>query len=145
MAASEVQPWGACYRILIGFLVLPVYDHFGGADRSIVGLTVFFLGVLLALRLLPAILRRLLPFSKELQGVWSERRQLAKRRDSYQWQKLLWLGLGLSACLGFRGDIRGPELLLAIVCLVLGGIGLAVWMAGDRGGQAAVPASSRGK
>jgi hypothetical protein len=41
------------------------------------------------------VLRKVLPFSAEAKQIWSDRRQVAKLHDSYQWQKLFWVALGL--------------------------------------------------
>ena len=56
----------------------------------------FLLLVLLLLRVVLAVVRKVVPFSPELQEAWSERRRMAKLYDSYQWRKMLWIGAGLA-------------------------------------------------
>jgi len=41
-----------------------------------------FIGLLVALRVGPAVLRMVLPFSRETKDIWFRRRQIAKRYDS---------------------------------------------------------------
>ena len=82
----------------------------------------FLLAGLFLLRLVPAALRRLLPFSTETQDVWRERRRLGKRYDSYQWRKLLWIGLGISLNVLFShsAESGGVEAVVALLFLVPG-------------------------
>lgn len=61
------------------------------------------------LRLVPAVLRRIFPFSSEAKDLWFQRRNLGKRYDSYQWQKLFWLGLGMLPYAFRRGHRKGDE------------------------------------
>jgi hypothetical protein len=95
--ALERFPWGALYRAAIGFSLVPLYSMLAEPSASSQGLFGFFLVVLLSLRVGPAILRKALPFSESARAVWFERRMMAKRYDSFQWQKLQWFGLGLLA------------------------------------------------
>jgi hypothetical protein len=75
----------------------------------------------------PAILRKILPFSAAARTVWAERRQMAKRVDSYQWRKLFWIGMGLGL-FTLQSGHRFPALLgLTFGCLAAGAIGLATW------------------
>jgi hypothetical protein len=83
--------------------------------------------MLVAVRLVPFIFRRLLPFSREVTSNWSRRRRLAKRFDSYQWQKLLWIGVGLTSYIVVAADYGGSSCALAAFCLLSGGFGLAIW------------------
>ncbi len=124
---AEQPPWQAVYRAAIGFLSLPLYFRWYGEDGPVWALVLFIVGVLFLLRLVPAILRQVLPFSKEIQLLWSRQRQLAKQYDSYQWRKLFWIGLGFAGYLAFSRRLRGDPLVLVSVCLVAGGLGLVVW------------------
>jgi len=95
-----------------------------GFDAPGWSLACFFLAGLFLLRLVPAILRRLLPFSAETQEVWRERRKLGKRYDSYQLRKLLWIGVGIGLNVLFSGAAgseaaarrMGPSLSLPRTC-----------------------------
>ena len=86
-----------------------------------------FLALLIGLRVGPAVLRKLLPFSDEGKQIWFDRRQLAKRYDSYQWRKLFWVGLGQLLYAAVGGGLMTGEWLLTAVCLIGGGAGLIIW------------------
>ncbi len=122
---------GACERdssrVALGLGIVPAFRTIsGGSDRAWISVGLF-LGLLVALRVVPAILRHALPFSAEAKAIWAERRNIAKQHDSYQWQKLFWIGLGLLpyACHGRRpGE---GELIVTLICLIGGGAGILLW------------------
>ena len=125
------QGWaGALYRVAIGYLIVPAWSSVmatTGQSDSGWSLALFFAGVLLALRVVPAVVRKLLPFSAEVRTIWAERRQMAKRVDSYQWRKLFWIGIGLGV-FALQSGLRLPALLaLTSACLLAGAAGLIVW------------------
>ncbi|MGL3213599.1 hypothetical protein [Bradyrhizobium sp. BR 1433] len=77
----DTWPAGAFLRIGLGLCILPVFRLLsGGDDRIVVALTMF-LALLLALRLVPAVCRRVLPFSREAKDLWFKRRNLGKRYE----------------------------------------------------------------
>ena len=127
LVAVERFPWSALYRIGIGYSVVPVYSRLFSQHNSGWNLVLWFIGVLFTLRLVPAMLRRVLPFSQEVAAVWAERRVMAKRFDSYQWQKLFWFGVGLSAHAASSRHIGGIGAALTLFCLLGGGLGFVVW------------------
>jgi hypothetical protein len=86
-----------------------------------------FVGVLIGVRLIPAFIRRMAPFSDEVQAAWARRRQLAKRFDSYQWSKLLWFGVGMALHVFWAGRLSPGTLALVAFCLIGGGLGLWQW------------------
>ena len=139
---ADDPPYQPMYQLLIGFLVIPIFarafDH-GGSDWRLVP---FFLLVLVALRVVPAIVRHVLPFSSDLQAHWFHHRVLAKRYDSYQWRKLFWFGLGLTGYVALFDRAGRIDRFLALACLVSGGLGLLAWRRVARATQvsAAVPA-----
>ena len=90
-------PVGALLRIAVGYAVVALWQVFADAGACGWQLVPWFLGVLVMLRVLPAVLRKLLTFPARAQAVWAHRRQLAKRFDSYQWRKLVWVGIGMAA------------------------------------------------
>jgi hypothetical protein len=92
-----------------------------------------FVALLLGLRVGPAVLRLVLPFSAEAKEIWSERRFLAKRYDSYQWQKLFWLGLGMLPYVVAARGTRLGELAVTGLCLIAGGVGQLIWHKVDAG------------
>ena len=118
---------GALYRVGVGFLIVPAWSYAIGRSESGWSLIAFVVGVLLALRVVPAVLRKVLPLSGAIRTVWADRRQMAKRFDSYQWQKLLWIGIGL-ALYAWQSGRRVPALLpLTGACLVTGAVGFVIW------------------
>lgn len=123
----EAPPWLALYRLAIGFCLVPLGAWWHGGAGSGWHLLPVLLMVLLALRLVPALVRRLLPVSEDLRLHWARRRLLAKRFDSYQWRKLVWFGLGLAAYLAVVGQAPGVPTALAVACLIVGGFGTLRW------------------
>jgi hypothetical protein len=120
-------PWSAVYRVALGLGIPLVFGALSGGRDGIWTFPVFFIGVLAALRVVPAALRRVLPFSAEAKKVWAERRNIARWHDSYQWQKLFWIGLGLLPH-AFIGDgLANGTLLVTLICLIGGGVGLPFW------------------
>jgi hypothetical protein len=127
----EEPPWVWIYRAVIGFLTFPAASALMGGNASLLSLTAFFLGILFTVRFGPAVLRRLLPLSSAVLETWAKRRRIAKRYDSYQWQKLFWYGVGLEAqALAFDDRFQASQMALASLCLVFGLIGLLRWRAG---------------
>ena len=85
------------------------------------------MGVLLALRVVPAVLRKILPLSGAARTILAERRQMSKRFDSYQWRKLFWIGIGL-ATFALQSGRRFPALLiLTFACVLAGAVGVMTW------------------
>lgn len=122
-------PWDAAYRTLIGFAVFPTASFLGGRQPSGWMVIVVLVGVLLILRMIPALVRKLVPFSDAAQVLWSERRQLAKRYDCYQWRKLFWIGVGLAMYVAVWREARTLGIFCASFCLLSGAVGFARWRA----------------
>jgi hypothetical protein len=117
----------AVSRVALGLCIPPLFRALsGGSDRIWIDL-VLFLALLIGLRVIPAVLRKVLPFSAEAKQIWSDRRQVAKLHDSYQWQKLFWVGLGLLPWAIAGGGLKTGEMVLTAICLVGGGAGLLIW------------------
>jgi hypothetical protein len=120
-------PCRAISRMALGLTIPPVFHALlGGRDRVWPSLTLF-VGILVMLRIVPAILRRALPFSVEAKRIWAERRNIAKQFDSYQWQKLIWIGLGLLLYATIGGGLTTGELVMTSICLIGGSAGLLAW------------------
>lgn len=118
---------GAVSRVALGLCIPPVFRALSGdADTVWIDLALF-LTLLVGLRVVPAVLRKLLSFSTEAKQIWFDRRQIAKLHDSYQWQKLFWIGLGLFPYAAVNGSFRPGERVLTAFCLIGGGIGLVLW------------------
>ena len=120
-------PSSGVSRVALGLCIPPVFRALsGGRDQIWIDL-VLFLALLIGLRVIPAVLRKVLPFSAEAKQIWSDRRQIAKLHDSYQWQKLFWVGLGLLPYAVVGGGLRTGEWVLTAICLIGGGAGLLIW------------------
>lgn len=120
-------PWDALRRIALGVVIPPVFRLISGEQSSVWISLFLFIGLLAMMRLLLALMRRVLPFSYETKEIWKERRFIAKRYDSYQWQKLFWIGLGLLSHVLFGNGLNRGEWFVTLFCLVGGGAGLYVW------------------
>ena len=127
LVALDSRPWGAISRVGLGLAILPVFRALSGGSDAIWITLILFVGLLMALRIGPAVLRRALPFSGEAKKLWFERRNIAKLNDSYQWQKLFWIGLGMLPYALMGGSLRSGELAIALFCLIGGGAGLWFW------------------
>lgn len=123
----EQAPWSALYRIGIGYAILPVFYLLFGSNVPAWWIIVWFLSVLLTLRLIPAIARKMIPFSGTVRGCWTENRQFAKDFDSYQWQKLVWFGVGLAGYVMSSGYSSDLVKILIGFCLLTGGVGFCLW------------------
>ena len=130
-------PWSVASRVVLGFCIPPIFPALtGGLDQIWITLTLF-VALLIALRVVPALSRAVLPFSTEAKGIWFQRRQIAKLHDSYQWQKLFWIGLGLMAFAAIGGGLRTGEQVLMTICLLGGAAGLLLWQRSKAGVQIA--------
>jgi hypothetical protein len=123
----EREPWSMIYRGAIGFALPPIFRALTGGNDSVWITSVLFVAVLAALRVGPLVLRRLLPFSADAMQIWSARRLLSKEHDSYAWQKLFWIGLGLLLYAAIGGGLQIGEVAVTLFCLIGGGAGLLVW------------------
>jgi len=128
LVGLEALPWSAVWRMGLGLTIPPVFSVIAGGKELIWPYLALFVGLLLALRVAPALFRFALPVSQDAKEAWRKRRFIAKDYDSYQWQKLFWIGLGMlpHAFIG-SGLGAGGRALLAI-CLIGGGAGLVTWL-----------------
>lgn len=129
LASIEENPWAALYRLIVGFVALPIVSIAWTGQASAVATVATLVGILLALRFLPMVFRGAISFSKPLQRVWDDRRQAAKRYDSYQWRKLFWFGAGLLAYIALTGQFGVTNVSLGAMCVVSGAIGILRWRA----------------
>jgi len=120
-------PWGAISRVALGLGIPPAFRALSGS-RDVIWISLaLFIGLLVALRVVPAVLRRVLPFSVEAKEIWTARRNIAKQYDSYQWQKLFWIGLGLLPYAVIGDGLANGERVLTLICLIGGSAGLLFW------------------
>jgi hypothetical protein len=129
LVGIDAWPFDALHRAAIGFVTLPLMSRVCGDDCSGWMLVPFLLGIFSMLRVVPAIVRKVVPFSDAVRRVWTERRRLAKRHDSYQWQKLFWIGAGLASYTVFSGRVSAARIVVSTTCLLAGALGLARWRA----------------
>jgi len=127
MISLTTQPWCAIYLVPTGFVVFPIFCLLFGETGAVWELATVFCGVLLVVRFGTAIVRRFLPISDNVRQGWYRNRVIAKRYDSYQWQKLFWVGLGIFAYAVGWGGLRPAPMALAAACMIVGGIAAAVW------------------
>jgi hypothetical protein len=127
LVGLDSWPWSAFVRVLIGLCSPPVSRTLFGSGNSVWVFPAFFVASLIALRVVPALIRFALPFSAEAKEIWARRRALAKRYDSYQWQKMFWIGLGLLPHATIAGEIAPGEIVVTVICLVGGSLGLWIW------------------
>ena len=70
LLALDSPPWGAICRILLGLAILPGFRALSGGSDAIWVTVILFVALLMALRVGPAVLRRILPFSNEARNLW---------------------------------------------------------------------------
>lgn len=135
LTGVERTPHAAVYRVVLGFVLYPMGDFLRLRTESWWGGTALILAVLVTLRVGPAIARKAFRFPDDVRAVWAERRQLAKRYDSYQWRKLFWLGLGLCGYLALSRDFQPGRVAPALACLLGGVAGSLIWAKRRRGAE----------
>lgn len=144
LIALDAPPWSVVLRLIAGFLVGPLWLWLSGARTFGWTLFAFFLGVLATFRGVPAVCRKLLPFADPVRAVWADRRQLAKRFDSYQWRKLIWFGSGMLIYSLVSTARSGALLCLIVLCLVAGALGQLMWRLRASSPTSAIHASKGG-
>jgi len=140
LVALDVGPAGAFYRVAIGLAAIPVMSWLWGDRGSEWALVPFLLTTLMILRVVPAIVRWLTPFSEPVRRTWAARRQMAKRYDAYQWRKLFWIGAGVGLYTALSGDFGRSRIAVAGICLVAGLLGILRWRAIGRQRQSVTSA-----
>jgi len=118
---------GALFRLGVGFATIPAVHRLLGTRDSDWALLPGLFAVLLLLRAVPAVIRKVIPFSRPAQVIWRNRRQLAKRYDSYQWRKLFWIGAGIAIYMVSYRDFSFPDVTVSTLCILAGAIGLIRW------------------
>jgi|SRR5678816_1813005 len=127
LISMDRSPLDAVLRVLLGFVYIPLLSHLGQDVRSVWVLTIGLLLLMFSLRIVPALARRLLPLSPEPVAVWSERRTIAKRYDSFQWRKLFFIGLGLACYILVSRELLTSTIAVSSFCILFGAIGLIRW------------------
>ena len=127
IVSIDRYPWSSLYRIGLGYGIPLLYFHISSNESSEYVLILWFVFCLLVFRIVPAILRNLLPFSKNVRTIWAERREMAKRYDSYQWRKLMWFGIGMACFMMLGRASNGVLVMLTAFSLIGGALGLECW------------------
>jgi LPXTG-motif cell wall-anchored protein len=135
--ALDESPLAQLSRLAFGSAVVPLWARLARDEAADWTLVLFFLGALAMLRVVPLAVRMAIPFGDATKTIWAERRQLAKRYDCYQWQKMLWIGLGMLATAVVTGERSAVVLSLAAVCVLSGAAGSIVWRRRNTPGAAA--------
>lgn len=125
--SMEAFPWNALYLAALGLFAAPILARLWGPYRPGWMLPVFLLAVLFTIRVMSVIMRKTFSFSARTQEVWSNRRELAERYDSYQWRKLLWIGLGLLVYAFCVRDLEMWTMVTAVTAVLAGGLGEVYW------------------
>jgi hypothetical protein len=126
LIALDETPCAQLWRIILGYAVVPAWSKLSLSASAEWTLFPFFLGTLFAVRVVPAVLRKVVPFDAAVLATWTERRRQAKRFDSYQWRKLFWIGLGLAMYMVFA-EPSPAAVTLTIMCAAAGASGLLLW------------------
>ena len=127
LISIDRTPFDAVLRALLGFVCIPLLSFLHQDVRSAWIVTISLLLLMFSLRVVPVFLRKLLPLSPEVKAVWSERRQIAKRFDSFQWQKLFFVGLGLAGYMMVSRKLLTSTVAVSSFCILTGAIGLVRW------------------
>ena len=119
-------PLNALWRIGLGYLIPFLYYNVFYNEGG-VPLIAWFLCVLVALRIIPIFVRRIIPCSAEVNSIWAQRRRFAKVYDSYQWGKLIWFGIGMAVYITFPGCSDIIAKAFTVFLIIGGALGLAIW------------------
>jgi hypothetical protein len=127
LVSLDAFPLGALMRVVIGYATLVTWQFVRDGIAAEWQVALWFVAVLLAIRLVPAMLRKILPLPSGAVAVWVYRRRLAKLADSYQWRKLFWLGVGMTAYVASAESPSRWEIGLAVAAVVSGAFAEWVW------------------
>jgi hypothetical protein len=129
LAFCDRSPCDVVFRGAIGFVASGLIARYGGESVSVWAATAYLLLVLAALRVATKALRLILPASADLRSIWDERRRLGKYYDSYQWRKLLWVGVGMAAYIIGAHHTARSQVVVSALCVAGGAAGLVRWRA----------------
>ena len=127
LSSIDRSPLDAVLRALLGFVCIPLLSLLRQDVRSVWIVAIGLLLLMFSLRIVPVFMRKLLPLSPEVKAVWSERRNIAKRYDSFQWQKLFFIGLGLVCYMAISREFLTSTVAVSGFCIVFGAIALIRW------------------
>jgi hypothetical protein len=122
----DVGPIGALARMALGAAFAVALGAWRPGVRP-GGAAAALAAVLFGLKAATAVARRVFPAPPGVRAHMEWRRNLARFHDSYQWRKLLWLGLGMVAAAAALGRTRGWEIPLGAACVFGGAVAEVVW------------------
>ena len=117
---------GAIWRVVLGFLLVPSLRVFG-VEPGLWTLALSLLSILFGVKVVAVVARRAVPATAVVRSHWEWRRNLARYHDSYQWRKLLWIGIGLAMGGAFGNPETGSQWVLGAVCILSGGAAEMLW------------------
>lgn len=126
LQSLDVGVAGASFRMALGFFFVPAFVALT-PDTKPPTMIAALIGVLFLVKVIAALGRRIVPASELVRTHWEWRRDLARHHDSYQWRKLLWVGVGLllGAALGFPG--LPIQWILGGACVLAGSAAEIFW------------------
>lgn len=130
LLALDTFPGDTLWRGAVGYALLPTFSVATGRygwPQGTGGLLGFIVLVLFGTRVGAAVLRRIAPAGPAARQVWAERRKTAREFDSYQWKKLLGVGLGMFVWQA-SGTAHAGASGLAALLVVSGIAGWVVWL-----------------
>jgi len=126
LISFDVGVPGAVLRIALGFLLMPALQRLRLDPRPWT-VVAALLVMLFAVKVFAAVGRCVVQATNVVRQHWEWRRNLARYHDSYQWRKLVWVGIGLliGAVLGSPGTTI--QWVLGAVCCMAGGAAEVLW------------------
>ena len=121
----DVGPAGAALRIALG-LAFALAVRALLPQAGLVAAGGALLATLFGMKVAGFVGRRASGASPAVQETWRWRRTLASHHDSYQWRKLVWVGLGILLA-GLAGPRQPWEAGLGALCVAAGAVAEAVW------------------
>lgn len=122
----DVGPLGGLLRVALGIaFVLALRRVHPGAPGAVAMAALAI--VLFGVKAVAAVARRMVPAPPAVRAHLEWRRNLARFHDSYQWRKLVWVGIGIVAAAQLGGPGDGWELPLGAACILSGAVAEVVW------------------
>jgi len=117
---------GALLRIALGSLLVPVLRMLRPEPAPWM-VVVALLVMLFAVKAVAAVGRRVVPATDVARKHWAWRRDLASYHDSYQWRKLLWIGIGLVIAAVVDSPAARIQWVLGALCILAGTAAEILW------------------
>ena len=122
----DVGPSGAILRVALG-AALVFALHLLVPGVGLAASAGSLAAMLFGLKAFAAVARKVLPATPAVRAHWEWRRNLARYYDSYQWRKLVWLGVGILAAAGASRPQGAWEIRLGAACILSGALAEVAW------------------